>query len=156
MQHGVGSGSCPFPSSILPSCFTLLSCRSTGAWPSFSVTWVRETGGCPHLHPTKLPSGNSTKERDCTAAPPWSPNAASLVASFLPPQPQSNYQTVLAMGSMGSGIRFHLCVISTLLLSPEKPRTFSQRENNFTIKIFIFQFLTNFSSLIYIAFFLGR
>uniref|UniRef100_A0A8B9UXQ5 Anoctamin n=1 Tax=Anas zonorhyncha TaxID=75864 RepID=A0A8B9UXQ5_9AVES len=37
-----------------------------------------------------------------------------------------------------------------------KPRTFSQRENNFTIKFFIFQFFTNFSSLIYIAFFLGR
>ncbi|NWU71551.1 ANO9 protein, partial [Pterocles burchelli] len=43
-----------------------------------------------------------------------------------------------------------------LLPSPEKPRTFSQRENNFTVKIFTFQFFTNFSSLIYIAFFLGR
>ncbi|NWV66528.1 ANO9 protein, partial [Malurus elegans] len=38
----------------------------------------------------------------------------------------------------------------------EKPRTFSQRENSFTVKIFTFQFFTNFSSLIYIAFFLGR
>ncbi|NXU19117.1 ANO9 protein, partial [Pardalotus punctatus] len=38
----------------------------------------------------------------------------------------------------------------------EKPRTFSQRENNFIVKIFTFQFFTNFSSLIYIAFFLGR
>uniref|UniRef100_A0A8C6YT54 Anoctamin n=1 Tax=Nothoprocta perdicaria TaxID=30464 RepID=A0A8C6YT54_NOTPE len=38
----------------------------------------------------------------------------------------------------------------------EQPRTFSQRENNFTVKIFTFQFFTNFSSLIYIAFFLGR
>ncbi|NXQ32384.1 ANO9 protein, partial [Alaudala cheleensis] len=38
----------------------------------------------------------------------------------------------------------------------EKPRTFSQQENNFTVKIFLFQFFTNFSSLIYIAFFLGR
>ncbi|NWV41944.1 ANO9 protein, partial [Grantiella picta] len=38
----------------------------------------------------------------------------------------------------------------------EKPRTFSQRENSFTMKIFTFQFFTNFSSLIYIAFFLGR
>ncbi|NXS75721.1 ANO9 protein, partial [Pandion haliaetus] len=43
-----------------------------------------------------------------------------------------------------------------LLPSPEKPRTFSQRENSFTVKIFTFQFFTNFSSLIYIAFFLGR
>ncbi|NXY56816.1 ANO9 protein, partial [Callaeas wilsoni] len=38
----------------------------------------------------------------------------------------------------------------------EKPRTSSQRENNFAVKIFIFQFFTHFSSLIYIAFFLGR
>ncbi|NXD45161.1 ANO9 protein, partial [Copsychus sechellarum] len=42
------------------------------------------------------------------------------------------------------------------LCPAEKPRTFSQGENNFTVKIFIFQFFTNFSSLIYIAFFLGR
>lgn len=40
--------------------------------------------------------------------------------------------------------------------SPEKPRTFTQREKNFTMKIFTFQFFTHFSSLIYIAFFLGR
>uniref|UniRef100_A0A8D0GXQ2 Anoctamin n=1 Tax=Sphenodon punctatus TaxID=8508 RepID=A0A8D0GXQ2_SPHPU len=37
----------------------------------------------------------------------------------------------------------------------KKPRTFSERENNFTVKIFTFQFVTHFSSLIYIAFFLG-
>lgn len=43
-----------------------------------------------------------------------------------------------------------------LLPHAEKPRTFSQRENTFTVKIFTFQFFTNFSSLIYIAFFLGR
>uniref|UniRef100_A0A672TLK0 Anoctamin n=1 Tax=Strigops habroptila TaxID=2489341 RepID=A0A672TLK0_STRHB len=43
-----------------------------------------------------------------------------------------------------------------LLPPPEKPRTFSQRENTFTVKFFTFQFFTNFSSLIYIAFFLGR
>ncbi|NWW44689.1 ANO9 protein, partial [Pedionomus torquatus] len=42
------------------------------------------------------------------------------------------------------------------LLPPEKPRTLSQRENNFTVKVFTFQFFTNFSPLIYIAFFLGR
>uniref|UniRef100_A0A8C8VJ19 Anoctamin n=1 Tax=Pelusios castaneus TaxID=367368 RepID=A0A8C8VJ19_9SAUR len=39
---------------------------------------------------------------------------------------------------------------------PQTSRTFSQRENNFTVKIFTFQFFTHFSSLIYIAFFLGR
>lgn len=60
------------------------------------------------------------------------------------------------MGSRGSRARSHHCVTKALFLSTEKPRTFSQRENNFTIKIFIFQFFTNFSSLIYIAFFLGR
>uniref|UniRef100_A0A8D0FNM2 Anoctamin n=1 Tax=Strix occidentalis caurina TaxID=311401 RepID=A0A8D0FNM2_STROC len=47
-------------------------------------------------------------------------------------------------------------VIATALFTQKKPRTFSQRENNFTVKIFTFQFFTNFSSLIYIAFFLGR
>uniref|UniRef100_A0A452HR01 Anoctamin n=1 Tax=Gopherus agassizii TaxID=38772 RepID=A0A452HR01_9SAUR len=34
---------------------------------------------------------------------------------------------------------------------PEKPRTFSERENIFTVKIFTFQFFTYFSSLIYIV-----
>ncbi|NWW24585.1 ANO9 protein, partial [Falcunculus frontatus] len=38
----------------------------------------------------------------------------------------------------------------------EEPRTLSQQENSFAVKIFIFQFFTNFSSLIYVAFFLGR
>ncbi|KAM9606713.1 LOW QUALITY PROTEIN: anoctamin-9 [Morphnus guianensis] len=46
--------------------------------------------------------------------------------------------------------------VALYLCDLEKPRTFSQRENNFTVKIFTFQFFTNFSSLIYIAFFLGR
>lgn len=56
----------------------------------------------------------------------------------------------------GSRARSHRSATWVLLPSPEKPRTFSQRENNFTVKIFTFQFFTNFSSLIYIAFFLGR
>ncbi|NXA58059.1 ANO9 protein, partial [Mohoua ochrocephala] len=38
----------------------------------------------------------------------------------------------------------------------EKPRTSCQRENSLAVKVFIFQFFTNFSSLIYVAFFLGR
>ncbi|XP_044538027.1 anoctamin-9 [Gracilinanus agilis] len=38
----------------------------------------------------------------------------------------------------------------------EKPRTFSERESNFTIKFFTFQFFAHFSSLFYVAFFLGR
>ena len=41
-------------------------------------------------------------------------------------------------------------------LIPEKPRTFSERESKFTIKFFTLQFFAHFSSLIYIAFILGR
>lgn len=41
-------------------------------------------------------------------------------------------------------------------LLPEKPRTFSERERKFTIKFFTLQFFVHFSSLIYIAFILGR
>jgi hypothetical protein len=43
-----------------------------------------------------------------------------------------------------------------LCLVPEKPRTFSERESKFTVKFFTLQFFTHFSSLIYIAFILGR
>ncbi|NXH80063.1 ANO9 protein, partial [Edolisoma coerulescens] len=46
--------------------------------------------------------------------------------------------------------------VALFLSGLEKPRTLSQQENSFAVKIFIFQFFTNFSSLIYIAFFLGR
>lgn len=41
-------------------------------------------------------------------------------------------------------------------LIPEKPRTFSERESKFTIKFFTLQFFAHFSSLVYIAFILGR
>ncbi|XP_040414086.1 anoctamin-9 [Cygnus olor] len=60
-----------------------------------------------------------------------------------------HYLTIVIMTKVNRRVALFLCDM-------EKPRTFSQRENNFTIKIFIFQFFTNFSSLIYIAFFLGR
>ncbi|XP_042693214.1 anoctamin-9 isoform X5 [Centrocercus urophasianus] len=60
-----------------------------------------------------------------------------------------HYITIVIMTKINRRVALFLCDL-------EKPRTFSQHENNFTIKIFIFQFLTNFSSLIYIAFFLGR
>ncbi|XP_043938695.1 anoctamin-9 [Protopterus annectens] len=46
--------------------------------------------------------------------------------------------------------------VSLLLCKLEQPRTESAHENNFTVKMFTFQFFTLFSSLIYIAFFLGR
>ncbi|NXT96055.1 ANO9 protein, partial [Anhinga rufa] len=60
-----------------------------------------------------------------------------------------HYITIVIMTKVNRHVALYLCDL-------EKPRTFSQRENNFTVKIFTFQFFTNFSSLIYIAFFLGR
>ncbi|XP_062432345.1 anoctamin-9 [Rhea pennata] len=60
-----------------------------------------------------------------------------------------HYLTIVIMTKVNRRVALYLCDL-------EKPRTFSQRENNFTMKIFTFQFFTNFSSLIYIAFFLGR
>nr|XP_013803713.1 PREDICTED: anoctamin-9 [Apteryx mantelli mantelli] len=60
-----------------------------------------------------------------------------------------HYITIVIMTKVNRRVALYLCDL-------EKPRTFSQRENNFTVKIFTFQFFTNFSSLIYIAFFLGR
>lgn len=44
----------------------------------------------------------------------------------------------------------------TLLLSTEQPRTESEWENSFTLKMFLFQFVNLNSSTFYIAFFLGR
>ncbi|XP_025033383.1 anoctamin-9-like isoform X2 [Python bivittatus] len=46
--------------------------------------------------------------------------------------------------------------VALFLCDLEKPRSFSEQEKNYTIKVFTFQFFTHFSSLIYIAFFLGR
>ncbi|NXG76792.1 ANO9 protein, partial [Baryphthengus martii] len=60
-----------------------------------------------------------------------------------------HYVTIVIMTKVNRQVAHFLCDL-------EKPRTFSQRENNFIIKIFTFQFFTHFSSLIYIAFFLGR
>ncbi|XP_039241978.1 anoctamin-9 [Pipra filicauda] len=60
-----------------------------------------------------------------------------------------HYLTIVIMTKINRRVALFLCDL-------EKPRSFSQREKNFTMKIFTFQFFTNFSSLIYIAFFLGR
>ncbi|KFR16662.1 Anoctamin-9, partial [Opisthocomus hoazin] len=60
-----------------------------------------------------------------------------------------HYLTIVIMTKVNRRVALYLCHL-------EKPRTFSQHENHFTMKIFTFQFFTNFSSLIYIAFFLGR
>nr|XP_056707955.1 anoctamin-9 [Euleptes europaea] len=60
-----------------------------------------------------------------------------------------HYLSIVIMSKVNQRVAGFLCDL-------EKPRTFSERENNFTVKIFTLQFFTHFSSLIYVAFFLGR
>ncbi|KAL8170102.1 UNVERIFIED_CONTAM: hypothetical protein K2H54_063323 [Gekko kuhli] len=59
-----------------------------------------------------------------------------------------HYMSIVTMSKVNRHVAVFLCDL-------EKPRTLSERENNFTVKIFTLQFVTHFSSLIYIAFFLG-
>ncbi|KYO41593.1 anoctamin-9 isoform X1 [Alligator mississippiensis] len=73
----------------------------------------------------------------------WANTLAVLTGAVL------HYMTIVIMTKVNRCVALFLCDL-------EKPRTFSKRENNFTVKIFTFQFFTHFSSLIYIAFFLGR
>ncbi|NWV53739.1 ANO9 protein, partial [Daphoenositta chrysoptera] len=60
-----------------------------------------------------------------------------------------HYITIIITTKVNRRMALFLCDL-------EKPRTLSQQENSFAVKLFIFQFFTHFSSLIYIAFFLGR
>uniref|UniRef100_A0A8C5R0H2 Anoctamin n=1 Tax=Leptobrachium leishanense TaxID=445787 RepID=A0A8C5R0H2_9ANUR len=60
-----------------------------------------------------------------------------------------HYLTIVIMTKVNRVVSTHLCNL-------EKPRTFTDRENSFTTKVFTFQFVTHFSSLFYVAFFLGR
>ncbi|KAM8939198.1 anoctamin-9 [Pelodytes ibericus] len=60
-----------------------------------------------------------------------------------------HYLTIVIMTKVNRFVSTHLCNL-------EKPRTFTDRENSFTTKVFTFQFVTHFSSLFYVAFFLGR
>ncbi|XP_036783082.2 anoctamin-9 isoform X4 [Manis pentadactyla] len=60
-----------------------------------------------------------------------------------------HYVTIVVMTKINKCVALKLCDF-------EKPRTFSERERKFTIKFFTLQFFTHFSSLIYIAFILGR
>ncbi|XP_069480030.1 anoctamin-9 isoform X2 [Ambystoma mexicanum] len=60
-----------------------------------------------------------------------------------------HYITIVIMTKVNRVVAMYLCNL-------EKPRTFTEKENNFTVKFFTFQFFTHFSSLIYVAFFLGR
>ncbi|XP_053418614.1 anoctamin-9 isoform X3 [Nycticebus coucang] len=60
-----------------------------------------------------------------------------------------HYVTIVFMTKINKFVALKLCDF-------EKPRTFSERESRFTIRFFTLQFFAHFSSLIYIAFILGR
>ncbi|XP_057582360.1 anoctamin-9 isoform X4 [Hippopotamus amphibius kiboko] len=60
-----------------------------------------------------------------------------------------HYVSILIMTKINKCVALKLCDF-------EKPRTFSERERTFTLRFFILQFFAHFSSLIYIAFILGR
>uniref|UniRef100_A0A8D2IMV0 Anoctamin n=1 Tax=Varanus komodoensis TaxID=61221 RepID=A0A8D2IMV0_VARKO len=72
------------------------------------------------------------------------------------------FVTYLSCSLCHSFISFATCLfqvnrcVALFLCDLEKPRSFTEREKNFAVKYFTFQFFTHFSSLIYIAFFLGR
>ncbi|XP_016075095.1 PREDICTED: anoctamin-9 [Miniopterus natalensis] len=60
-----------------------------------------------------------------------------------------HYVTILIMTKINKCVALKLCDF-------EKSRTFSERESKFTVKFFTLQFFAHFSSLVYIAFILGR
>lgn len=60
-----------------------------------------------------------------------------------------HYFTIQAMTRVNRFVALKLCTL-------EKPRSSATREKSFTVKMFTFQFFTLFSSLFYVAFFLGR
>ncbi|XP_020335176.1 anoctamin-9-like [Oncorhynchus kisutch] len=60
-----------------------------------------------------------------------------------------HYFTMQVMTRVNKAVAFKLCEI-------EKTQSFAATERSFTVKMFTFQFFTLFSSLIYVAFFLGR
>ncbi|XP_038860569.1 anoctamin-9 [Salvelinus namaycush] len=60
-----------------------------------------------------------------------------------------HYITMQVMTRVNKAVAFKLCEI-------EKTQSFAATERSFTVKMFTFQFFTLFSSLIYVAFFLGR
>ncbi|XP_035297495.1 anoctamin-9 isoform X2 [Cricetulus griseus] len=84
--------------------------------------------------------------------------AAALFSSLL----EQQVTTVVVV--TGAVVHYVIIVIMTKvnkyvalkLCNFEDPRTFSERESKFTVKFFILQFFAHFSSLIYIAFILGR
>ncbi|XP_053472777.1 anoctamin-9 isoform X2 [Ictalurus furcatus] len=60
-----------------------------------------------------------------------------------------HYITIQIMTRVNRFVAVKLCAL-------EKTRSFAATERSFTVKMFTFQFFTLFSSLIYVAFFLGR
>ncbi|XP_042346178.1 anoctamin-9 [Plectropomus leopardus] len=60
-----------------------------------------------------------------------------------------HYVTIQIMTRVNRWVSLKLCDL-------EKTNSFAARERNFTVKMFTFQFFTLFSSLFYVAFFLGR
>ncbi|MCJ8747291.1 hypothetical protein PDJAM_G00151770 [Pangasius djambal] len=60
-----------------------------------------------------------------------------------------HYITIQVMTRVNRFVALKLCAL-------EKTRSFAATERSFTVKMFTFQFFTLFSSLIYVAFFLGR
>ncbi|XP_069865687.1 anoctamin-9-like isoform X1 [Dipodomys merriami] len=84
--------------------------------------------------------------------------AAALFSSFL------GEQVTTAVVVTGALVHYVIIVLMTKvnrfmalkLCDLEEPRTFSERESKFTVKFFALQFFVHFSSLIYIAFILGR
>ncbi|XP_056103905.1 anoctamin-9 [Rhinichthys klamathensis goyatoka] len=60
-----------------------------------------------------------------------------------------HYITIQVMTRVNRIVAFKLCEF-------EKTRSFAATEKHFTVKMFTFQFFTLFSSLFYVAFFLGR
>ncbi|GAA6227802.1 anoctamin-9-like [Lates japonicus] len=60
-----------------------------------------------------------------------------------------HYVTIQIMTRVNRWVSLKLCDI-------EKPNSFAATERSFTVKMFTFQFFTLFSSLFYVAFFLGR
>ncbi|XP_075947042.1 anoctamin-9-like [Anarhichas minor] len=60
-----------------------------------------------------------------------------------------HYLTIQIMTRVNRWVSLKLCHI-------EKTNSFAATERNFTVKMFTFQFFTLFSSLFYVAFFLGR
>uniref|UniRef100_A0A1A8L375 Anoctamin n=1 Tax=Nothobranchius pienaari TaxID=704102 RepID=A0A1A8L375_9TELE len=89
-----------------------------------------------------------------------------IVAGFLASEPSGFLRQHANIGAMVAGAVLHYITITVMtrvnkivavkLCDIEKTRSFAATEKSFTVKMFTFQFFTYFSSLFYVAFFLGR